>query len=286
MTLSAANLPQGVSFADGKFAWTPAAGQAGTYTVTFTVTDGVASDSATVTITVNAVVVEVPKSDFDLMVSFDSNRSGAVSLDEQAVSGDIFVFVTPASGISQVEFFIDDPAMTSRVQLERVAPYDLKGGNDAAANAFDTTQLADGVHTMSVRITLSDGTTQVATAEFTVKNEVAVVIPTGFDLMVSYSSDRSNATSLNDQTVSGKIYVFFTAEKSLSKVEFYLDDPAMTSSPTHSEGWAPYDLCGGSTTSANAYDTAMLASGVHTMTVEATLYDGSGTEVVTVYFTK
>ena len=285
LTLSAANLPQGASFADGTFAWTPAAGQAGTYTVTFTVTDGVTTDSASVAIVVSEVIVEVPKPDFDLMVSFASNRSGAVLLDEQAVSGDIFVFVTPASGISQVEFFIDDADMTSRVQLERAAPYDLKGGNDAAANAFDTTQLADGDHTMSVKVKLSDGTTQIVTAGFTVKNEVAVVIPAGFDVMVSYSSNRSNAVSLNGQDVSGKIYVFFTAEKSLSKVRFYLDDPAMTSSPMQTESWAPYDLRGGSKSNANAFDTGSLANGAHTLTVEALLSSG-GTEIVTVYFTK
>ncbi|HEG43747.1 MAG TPA: hypothetical protein ENH94_06845 [Phycisphaerales bacterium] len=55
LTLSAADLPQGASFANGTFAWTPADGQAGAYTVTFTATDGAASDSETVTITVNNV---------------------------------------------------------------------------------------------------------------------------------------------------------------------------------------------------------------------------------------
>ena len=55
LTYSAANLPAGASFntATGAFSWTPADGQAGTYVVTFEVTDGYISDSEDVTITVN-----------------------------------------------------------------------------------------------------------------------------------------------------------------------------------------------------------------------------------------
>ena len=55
LTYSATNLPTGASFntATGAFSWTPADGQAGTYVITFEVTDGYISDSEDVTITVN-----------------------------------------------------------------------------------------------------------------------------------------------------------------------------------------------------------------------------------------
>ena len=57
LTYSASNLPTGASFntATRVFTWTPADGQAGTYTVTFGVTDGYLTDSESVTMTVNEV---------------------------------------------------------------------------------------------------------------------------------------------------------------------------------------------------------------------------------------
>ena len=57
LTYSASNLPDGASFNTETrvFTWTPADGQAGTYTVTFDVTDSYLTDSESVTITVNEV---------------------------------------------------------------------------------------------------------------------------------------------------------------------------------------------------------------------------------------
>ncbi|WP_235270023.1 putative Ig domain-containing protein [Methanosarcina mazei] len=55
LTFSASGLPEGASFnkTSGDFAWTPAEGQAGVYTMTFEVSDGYLTDSKDVTITVN-----------------------------------------------------------------------------------------------------------------------------------------------------------------------------------------------------------------------------------------
>ncbi len=57
LTYSVANLPKGASLdaQTGLFTWTPAFDQAGSYSVTFTVSDGDASDSETITLTVNNV---------------------------------------------------------------------------------------------------------------------------------------------------------------------------------------------------------------------------------------
>ncbi|WP_255335115.1 putative Ig domain-containing protein [Methanosarcina sp. KYL-1] len=59
LTYSAAGLPEGAYFdpASGQFIWTPSQGQAGTYTVTFEVSDGYLTDSEDVTITVNPALV-------------------------------------------------------------------------------------------------------------------------------------------------------------------------------------------------------------------------------------
>ncbi|NBO65073.1 MAG: tandem-95 repeat protein, partial [Acidobacteria bacterium] len=69
LTLTASNLPTGAAFnqANGQFSWTPTTGQAGSYTVTFTVTDNgtpAQSETRTVAITViqlnRAPVLTVP----------------------------------------------------------------------------------------------------------------------------------------------------------------------------------------------------------------------------------
>lgn len=55
LILSASGLPQGAVFntTSGNFTWTPERGQAGTYTLTFKVSDGYLTDSENVTVTVN-----------------------------------------------------------------------------------------------------------------------------------------------------------------------------------------------------------------------------------------
>jgi len=51
LSYSASGLPIGADFSDQAFTWTPTYDQSGTYDVTFTVSDGVADDSETITIT-------------------------------------------------------------------------------------------------------------------------------------------------------------------------------------------------------------------------------------------
>ena len=59
ITGSVDNLPAGAAFADNTFDWTPTGEQTGTYTVTFTVTDGDLQDAETITITVESPPVPV-----------------------------------------------------------------------------------------------------------------------------------------------------------------------------------------------------------------------------------
>ena len=55
MTYSASELPAGATLTGADFSWTPSFAQAGTYNVTFGVTDGSLSDSEALTITVNNI---------------------------------------------------------------------------------------------------------------------------------------------------------------------------------------------------------------------------------------
>ncbi|MGE5416996.1 MAG: putative Ig domain-containing protein [Acidobacteriota bacterium] len=78
LTYSAANLPSGATFTGSTFSWKPLVGQAGTYTVTFIVSDGVLSSSMNVVITVvpggssNANLRRLSISPGKLMPSFKS----------------------------------------------------------------------------------------------------------------------------------------------------------------------------------------------------------------------
>jgi hypothetical protein len=60
LTYSASGLPQGATFSGQTFDWTPAADQTGSRQITFTVSDGQAQDSVTITITV--VAAPIPNS--------------------------------------------------------------------------------------------------------------------------------------------------------------------------------------------------------------------------------
>jgi hypothetical protein len=107
-----------------------------------------------------------------VLVSRASDRSGAFSLDGEAVDGNIYVFTGSEASIERVEFFIDNVDATGTAdKIEKRPPYDLGGSlSDGSAAPFDTTWLADGVHTLTTKLTLRDGTTQTLTTEFTVAN--------------------------------------------------------------------------------------------------------------------
>ena len=134
---------------------------------TYTVTDGTAGDTATVTVTVNPAGGIT----YEVLVSLSSDRSAASALDGQTVSGNIFVFSSPDTGVvtgrrSRVLFFVDG----AFVRSDGLAPFDLAGGTVATALPFDTTTLANGQHTITVRLPQAGGGTAIATATFTVAN--------------------------------------------------------------------------------------------------------------------
>ena len=88
---------------------------------------------------------------------------------------------------------------------------------------------------------------------------------------VSTSPDRSNPTTLNGTTVSGFAYVFQPEAAGITKVLFYLDDPARTAAPYRTELGAPWDLVGGNSDgTAKPLDTRKLTNGQHTITAVVT----------------
>jgi len=142
----------------------------GTYTGTVTATDSTGTYLGAV-LDVSLQVgsgAEV----YDLLVSSSADRSGAVSLEGESVAGDVFVFTSPDTGVSEVRFWVDDPSRSgSADKVERAAPFDLAGTNpDDTAIPFDTTSLGDGSHSVTAELVLGDGSVVVVDSTFTVAN--------------------------------------------------------------------------------------------------------------------
>jgi hypothetical protein len=122
---------------------------------------------------VNLTITPVSTSGYDALLSQSANRSNAMPLSGATVSGDVYVFVSPETSIRQAQFFIDNPAMSGTPdKVERLAPYDLGGTADGSMNAlpYNTRQLSDGQHTLTIRVVTDSGSEDITSATFTVAN--------------------------------------------------------------------------------------------------------------------
>jgi hypothetical protein len=200
-----------------------------------------------------------------MMVSFKADRSAAKPLEGRTVSGEIYPFLESDVPVTQVRFYIDG----TLVQTENLPPYDLAGGTDATANPYSTKGLADGTHELEARITLADGSTSTASARFIVGNTAPAPAPADVEMMVSFRADRGAAQSLDGLMVSGEIYPFLGYEVPLTRVAFYINGTLV-----QTEQNPPYDLAGGSASTAAAVDTRKLRNGRHQVRAVATLQAG------------
>jgi subtilisin family serine protease len=227
-------------------------------------------------------------SSYDLSLSTSANRSSASPLQGQTVAGTIYVFVSPATGVTQTRFWLDNPQMTgSPIKTEWTAPWDFAGtASNGDANPYSTTALANGSHTISVAIDKTGGGTDIVSATFSVANSAPPPPPpSAFSLQVSSSADRSAPAALDGKTVSGTIYVFVGPASGVTQVRFYLDNPQRTGTPTKTEYAAAWDFAGtASSGNANPYSTTALANGTHTISV-AIDKSGGGTDLVSASFT-
>ena len=117
-------------------------------------------------------------------------------------------------------------------------------------------------------------------AEIAADSKIAVV-----GLVVSTSANRSNSVPLSGGSVSGNIYVSYAlisptaAAKPAKQVKFWLDDPKPsnpTGAPRLTETSSPFDFAGtNSDGTARAFSTTGLSKGLHTITAQVTLSDGT-----------
>ncbi len=222
---------------------------------------------------------------YDILVSASTTRSAATPLQGKTVSGTIYVFVSPETGITQVRFYLDDPQRTrTPIRVENLAPFDFAGtGGNGAASPYGTTALANGQHTITAAIDRSGGT-DVVTSTFTVANNVPPPPPpSGYSLQVSSAADRSSPTPVQGKTLTGTIYVFVSPATGVTQVRFWLDNPQMTGTPRQTENTAPWDFAGTAANgTANPFNAAQL-SGQHSITAAVTR--SGGTDVLTSTFT-
>lgn len=215
----------------------------------------------------------------DLYVSSSSARTTPQPLAGRTLSGNQYIFIYPADGISRVRFFLDDPTMIGTPRkIESSAPWDFAGtAADRTAIAFDTGTIADGQHSVTADITLTTGAKVLRTSTFNVANGA-------FQLMVSASPDRSAPMSLDGRTLQGSAYIFTTPQTGVSQVTFYLDDPLATGTPYRVEKAPPYDFAGtASSSTALPFDTTSIAAGDHSITAHVLQSDGQ-TRIVSADF--
>ncbi len=221
----------------------PAGLAAGTYTATLTASaSGYTDASLQVSFTVSS------SGGYALLLSHSPDRSSPVALDGQSLSGEVYVFTSPSSGVRQVRFYIDG----SLAKTENIAPYDLGGTNpDDSAAPFDTTVLADGGHSLSAQIDLSGGGTETVNATVSVANQAPALQFSTASVSLSAAqggSPASTSVSLSASDGAGPGY-------SLSSSAAWL-------SGSPASGTAPQGL----TVSA---DPAGLAAGTYTATLTA-----------------
>ena len=146
----------------------------------------------------------VTNSSYTLSVSIASDRSRGSLLQGATLMGSAFLFTSPAAnpanfnptGISSVCYWLDNTSMSgSATHCESAVPYDYAGSaSTAEGNAWDTTTVPDGTHTITQRVTRSNNTTEDVTATFTVQN--------------TYSAGPINAGHYEYVIVDRSIYVY------------------------------------------------------------------------------
>jgi hypothetical protein len=232
------------------------------------------------------VVVETASAadPYSIVYSTTSNHADPKPLNGTTVNGTIYPFTSPDEGVNRVTFSLNGNV----VRTENNAPYDFMGGSTTQAEPWDTKKVADGTHTISAEILLTNGSRTTLSATFTVSNATPPVnvaptstaIPatatpvvgnsTTYSIDYSVNSDRSGKSPLQGATVSGMIYAFTSPDEGVNRVTFSLNGNVV-----RTENNAPYDFMGSNT----PWDTTKVADGTHTISAEIHLTNGSQTTV-------
>jgi glucose/arabinose dehydrogenase/N-acetylneuraminic acid mutarotase len=161
------------------------------------------SDGSTISVSATFTVGDSSPpapSTHQLEVSLSSDRSSPVPLEASVLTGDVYIFVPAASGISRVRFFLDDPQMTGSPRLiEKNAPWDFAGtDSNGAAKPFNTSALSPGSHIVTAAIDLSNSTTEVVSGTFSIRGLVFDPPSGSFSLLPGETASTQTVLSTND----------------------------------------------------------------------------------------
>lgn len=144
MAYSATGLPGGANFdnASGVFTWTPSDGQAGSYMVTFEVTDGYLTDSEVVTITVNEVDHSPVITTFEPAngAVFDETDVITISADASDVDGDTLSYTIKIDGVTR----------STGPSYSWTTDYSSAGAHTIEVTVSDGTNEATSQHTITI----------------------------------------------------------------------------------------------------------------------------------------
>jgi hypothetical protein len=254
--------------------YTSAAGFAGADSFVYVASDGIAL-SAPVTV---PITVTTPATGLSISVADSANRATNLrALNGATLSGGvgvaIFVPQTPTNTVRQVTFTLDG----ARYSSDGTAPFDFNGtsGNrpcrTCALNAylFESNLLSLGQHTITATVLMTNGSTQLLAATFT------VAATTPHSIQVSATSKRAAPAALAGATLTGNAYIFLGAASDpiadLRTVTFRLDGTLIGSDSS-----VPYDAKGTrSDGTSNALNTKNLTNGTHTLTVTVSMLGGT-----------
>jgi len=108
----------------------------------------------------------VAGSSFTLMSSTSPSRSNAVNLSGATLTGNVYIFLTPSSGVTTATYYLDNvDADHTPFHVEHSAPVDFAGtATDGSAKPWNTATVATGAHTITVKIVTGSGTTTLTTS--------------------------------------------------------------------------------------------------------------------------
>ena len=135
---------------------------------------------------------------FSLKVSKSPDRSNPAPLEDQVLSGNVYIFVNPIfpeSDITKVKFFVNG----YKVKTEWYAPYDLRGTLESMEAApLRTWRLRNGKYTLRADITFNSGGILSESAAFSISNHYKTNYTDDLYNDKALTNDR-NFTSVEDE---------------------------------------------------------------------------------------
>lgn len=198
LTYSASNLPLGASFNQNtkQFSWTPNFIQSGSYDVTFTVSDGIDTDSETITITVN-----------DVQPTLDTTAPNLTILGQNPVNVEVFSNYTDAGATA---FDNIDGNLTSNITITNNVNTSVLGSyqvnysvSDSAGNTANATRTVNVVDTTKPVIKIVSPINPIYNYKITLLDySVSDNYDSISDLTCWYSTDGGTTNSTPDTSCS------------------------------------------------------------------------------------